>query len=234
MKPFFHRLLSRASILLAGIPSPSAAAPVPVTGTMAAGQRQRPLGTPTASMDHTALPVRRSRRPPGRFFRSGMKHLLILIAAALCLRTGTLMAQTGQIDVKGMLAAGQATVTNTTPDIGAIGNLFDGNTSTGVRTQSINPMIVTLSFTTAPQPSGSRLWFGNGIHRWRIETLKLRIRSLTSTPGMEPIVWGMIGLGAAAATRHGMSVILARPSPAARCDSLSSDSLSSDSPETTT
>ena len=52
------------------------------------------------------------------------------------------------VDVAAALAGGQATVSNSTIDIGPIGNIFDRNTNTLARTANINPMVVTLNFTT--------------------------------------------------------------------------------------
>ena len=75
-----------------------------------------------------------------------------------------------QVDVASLLANAQATVTNTTIDIGPIGNAFDGNTNTLARTQSVNPMVVTLSFATPKQLIRSRVWFLAGSNRWRVET----------------------------------------------------------------
>ena len=74
------------------------------------------------------------------------------------------------INVAQMLANGQATVTNTTIDLGPIGNVFDGNTNTLARTPAINPMVVTLSFTSAMQISKSRVYFLAGNNSWRVET----------------------------------------------------------------
>jgi hypothetical protein len=68
-----------------------------------------------------------------------------------------------------MLANGQATVTNTTIDLGPIGNVFDGNTNSLARTPAINPMIVTLSFTNPVQISRSRVFFLAGNNSWRVE-----------------------------------------------------------------
>lgn len=69
-----------------------------------------------------------------------------------------------------LLANGRASDMNTTIKSGSIGNVFDGNTSSLARTQSINPMVVTLSFATPKQLARSRVWFLVGNNRWRIET----------------------------------------------------------------
>jgi len=84
--------------------------------------------------------------------------------------TSSLVSQTQQLDVAGALVGGQATVTNTTLDIGNIANIFDGNTNTLARTANINPMVVTLSFTSPQLLARSRIFFLGGDSEWRIET----------------------------------------------------------------
>lgn len=106
----------------------------------------------------------------------------VAVTAALFSLLTSLVAQTGQVDVAWALSNGQATVTNSTIDIGPIGNVFDGNTSTLARTQSINPMVVTLSFATPKQLMGSRTWFLAGDNRWRVETADT-VAELDATTG---------------------------------------------------
>jgi hypothetical protein len=81
-----------------------------------------------------------------------------------------------------MLANGQATVMNSTIDIGSIDNVFDANTSTLARSESINPMVVTLSFATPKQLIRSRVWFLAGSNRWRVETAD-SVADLDTTTG---------------------------------------------------
>src|SRR5688572_23401307 len=89
--------------------------------------------------------------------------------------TSSLCAQTQQLDVAGALANNQATVTNTQldpvyPHLGTIGNIFDHNTGTLVRTPAINPLVITLNFTTPLQLTRSRLFYQGDNGQWRIET----------------------------------------------------------------
>ena len=74
------------------------------------------------------------------------------------------------VDVAAALAGGQATVSNSTIDIGPIGNIFDRNTNTLARTANVNPMVVTLNFTTPLQLTRSRIYFLGGDSQWRVET----------------------------------------------------------------
>jgi hypothetical protein len=99
--------------------------------------------------------------PPGAT-RTLFAVWLVLVAS--------LGAQTAQLPVASAIAAGQATVAHSTIDIGPIGNVFDGNTSSLARSQAINPMVVTLAFTTPKEIARSRVWFLAGSNRWRIET----------------------------------------------------------------
>jgi len=81
-----------------------------------------------------------------------------------------LMAQTQRLDVAEALFNGQATVTSSAIDIGAISSVFDGNTDTLARSANINPMVVTLSFVAPLTLTRSRIYFLGDNSRWRIET----------------------------------------------------------------
>lgn len=78
------------------------------------------------------------------------------------------------IPVGQLLAAGQATASHTTLDIGPIGLLFDGSVETLVRTPNIDPAVVTLAFSTAQSIHGFRTYFsyadGSPAYQWEIET----------------------------------------------------------------
>ncbi|MGB8167120.1 MAG: PA14 domain-containing protein, partial [Chthoniobacteraceae bacterium] len=78
------------------------------------------------------------------------------------------------LNVAQLLASGQASVANTTIDIGPIGNLFDGSVDTLIRTPNIDPAVVTLTFTTAKTIHGFRAYFtgasGSPAYQWQIET----------------------------------------------------------------
>jgi len=78
-----------------------------------------------------------------------------------------------QINVREMLNSGAATVTHTTLDIGAITNIFDERSDTLVRTPSINPAVVTLSFQEQQTVRSFRTYFshagGNPAYRYSIE-----------------------------------------------------------------
>jgi len=67
------------------------------------------------------------------------------------------------INVAGMLAEGSASVAHTTFDVGLVENLFDGDTSTLVRTPAINPAEVTLTFALPQTLTGLRAYFS---HAW--------------------------------------------------------------------
>jgi hypothetical protein len=84
------------------------------------------------------------------------------------------IADPAVLNVAAMLANGAASVTHTTLDIGPIANLFDGSVSTLVRTPSINPLVVTLTFTQAQTIHAVRAYFsyasGDPAVRWQVET----------------------------------------------------------------
>ncbi len=93
-----------------------------------------------------------------------------IVSAIFFAYSSSVTAQTQQLDVAGALVGGQAAVTNTTLDIGTVANVFDGNANTLARTANINPMVVTLSFTTPQTLARSRIFFLGGDSEWRIET----------------------------------------------------------------
>lgn len=105
-----------------------------------------------------------------RKFAVSVNFVLRFVAAISCGLTSSVFAQTQQLDVAGALVGGQANVTSTTLDIGTVANIFDGNTNTLARTANINPMVVTLSFTTPQTLARSRIFFLGGDSEWRIET----------------------------------------------------------------
>lgn len=78
------------------------------------------------------------------------------------------------IPVAQMLAGGTASVTHTALDIGTISNLFDGKTSTLIRTPNIDPAVVTLTFTSAQTFHAFRTYFDEAFddpaYQWKIET----------------------------------------------------------------
>ncbi len=79
-----------------------------------------------------------------------------------------------RLDINAMLAGGEATVSHTTFDDGPVGDLFDGNPSTLVRTPNIDPAVVQLQFTEPQTLSGFRALFshawGDPAYTWRVET----------------------------------------------------------------
>jgi hypothetical protein len=89
---------------------------------------------------------------------------------------------TRPIDIPAALNNGQVTTTHSTIDIGGIGNLFDTNTESLARSASVNPMTITLNFTTSQTLIGSRIWFLAGDNRWRLETAD-SLDDLQSTSG---------------------------------------------------
>ena len=78
------------------------------------------------------------------------------------------------INVSAMLAAGTATASHTAFDIGPVSQLFDGNTSTLVRTPNIDPAVITLTFDAPQTVTGFRAFFshagGNPAYRYTIES----------------------------------------------------------------
>ena len=77
------------------------------------------------------------------------------------------------IDIRAMLRAGEASVTHTSFDVGRVENLFDNNTSTLVRTPSINPAVITLTFPSPQTVTGFRSYFshsfGDPAFRYMVE-----------------------------------------------------------------
>jgi hypothetical protein len=74
------------------------------------------------------------------------------------------------VDVLSLLSTGEVTVTTSPYDIGSPENLFDGDTNSILRSASVNPMLVTLEFTT-PQPvERFRVMFNAGDNAWRVES----------------------------------------------------------------
>jgi len=82
------------------------------------------------------------------------------------------------INVSALLAAGQATATHSTFDIGTIENLFDGNTTTLARTAAVNPAEVTLEFDAPQTVAGFRSYFaaawGDPAYEYVIEAADTR------------------------------------------------------------
>jgi hypothetical protein len=75
-----------------------------------------------------------------------------------------------RIDVNAIVAAGHATITGTTIDIGPLSNMFDGSTSTIIRTPNINPATFQVAFDSQQSFRGFRLYFQGGQSQWTIET----------------------------------------------------------------
>lgn len=103
-------------------------------------------------------------------FIRGASHWKPAVAAFCVSFAPFARGQNEPVDIAGLLASGRATVAHTAIDIGPIGNIFDGQTNSLARTPGINPMTVTLSFTTPKELTGSGVWFLAGANRWRIET----------------------------------------------------------------
>lgn len=93
----------------------------------------------------------------------------IIAPIGLCLPP-TAHAQSDPVEIAALRQAGRAAVAHTAVDIGPIENIFDGNTGTLARTPAINPMTVTVEFSTPKALARSRVWFSGGSNRWRIET----------------------------------------------------------------
>jgi hypothetical protein len=77
------------------------------------------------------------------------------------------------IDVNGLVATGQATVTGTQPDIGTFADLFDQRGETLYRTPQVNPAVIQVAFATAQAVSAFRFLGASGAspaYRLRIET----------------------------------------------------------------
>lgn len=66
------------------------------------------------------------------------------------------IANASAIHVGSMLGNGQVSVSNTTLDIGPVGNLFDGGVASHIRTPGINPAVVTDRRHSAPSRAHER------------------------------------------------------------------------------
>lgn len=105
--------------------------------------------------------------PTTAIWRKLSRSLRIL---SLLVAVGTTSAQTTPLDVNWHLNNGKATITSSPIDIGSVGEVFDGKTVTLARSQAVNPMTVTINFTTPKTLDRSRVWFIAGDNQWRIET----------------------------------------------------------------
>jgi len=105
--------------------------------------------------------------PP--FDTERIRRLALLPVAGVMGLSGVRLGA-AQLDIRQMIALGQATVTNSPIDIGTIQNVFDRNTNTLARSQAVNPMVVTMSFSQSKRLSRSRVWFLGQDNRWRVET----------------------------------------------------------------
>lgn len=96
------------------------------------------------------------------------------------------------LNIAQMLANGQASVVNTTIDIGPIESLFDGSVDTLIRTPNIDPAAVTLTFTTPKTFYGFRTYFsyagGNPAYQWKIETANTQADLDTQTGSWQQAV----------------------------------------------
>jgi hypothetical protein len=79
-----------------------------------------------------------------------------------------------KLDVAAMLAAGQATVSATTWDIGGPEAIFDSSIASLYRTPNIDPAVITLSFTSPQTFTGFRALMsypsGNPAYYWKVES----------------------------------------------------------------
>ena len=78
-------------------------------------------------------------------------------------------ASSPKLDVKGMLDWGWVQAQCTSLDVGQVGDAFDGNTGSLIRTHAINPMVLTLSFSETQCVDGFRIWFLGGNNQWKVE-----------------------------------------------------------------
>jgi hypothetical protein len=80
----------------------------------------------------------------------------------------------GPLDVNALVAAGSASVSTSTLDIGAASNIFDGDPATLARSASVNPMIVEVTFQAPQTLRGFRTYYshawGNPAYEWKVET----------------------------------------------------------------
>ncbi len=86
---------------------------------------------------------------------------------------GAAIARGDTIDVNGLVDLGLATVDASPADYGTTSDIFDGNTSTIYRSDSINPAFVQVTFASAWSVDRFRMWLSNGTgspaYRWRVE-----------------------------------------------------------------
>jgi hypothetical protein len=69
-----------------------------------------------------------------------------------------------------MQAASQASFSGTQTDIGSVSQVFDGQTSTLMRTASINPAVVDLAFTSSQTLRSFRVFTSAPQHRWKVQS----------------------------------------------------------------
>jgi len=92
-----------------------------------------------------------------------------LLSSSLLFVTLAGAAVSTKLDVKSMLDLGWVQSECTTLDLGQVGDVFDGNTDTVIRTMAINPLVLTLTFTEPQHFDGFRLCFLGGTNRWQVE-----------------------------------------------------------------
>ncbi len=94
--------------------------------------------------------------------------LIAIICSMNFIRAGL---NSAQIDVaKGIETGSIEAVANTSFDIGSLAYIFDGDVNTLARTPGINPLVVTLKFTSLFQIDSSRIYVSSHDALWSVET----------------------------------------------------------------
>jgi|GEM_PF-243490 len=109
---------------------------------------------------------------PKPFVAGALKFLLparFLVAIAWLSLASPLAAQSTNVDVPQLIAFGQANATISSLSLGSVGSLFDGNCTTLAKSNQVNPLVVTLTFSSPKSFTGSRIWFLAGNNQWSIE-----------------------------------------------------------------
>ena len=103
--------------------------------------------------------------------RSGCRPTALLAAFVTAMAAIAEARAAAPLDINALVTAGQASVTTSRIDIGSRQAIFDGDTSSLARSQSVNPMLVTITFKTPRQLGSCAAFFSHAAqYRWRAAT----------------------------------------------------------------
>ena len=100
-----------------------------------------------------------------RWFRRTLVLWNVLLAGT----STSILSAAENLDVKAMLDWGWVQTDCTPLDIGQVSDVFDGNTTSLIRTPAINPLVLTLTFSDIQFVNGFRIWFLGGDNQWTVE-----------------------------------------------------------------